>query len=186
MSDLTPRLAPSNKMLTNVIHIGDNFALTPTGAVITGEPSFEDYNTALYNCQTVANGCMWTLGDLLNYGENRGEWGDMYSQALELTQKSYDSLSRASRMSRLYPKAQRVPEVSWSHHLEAASLRDETARTTILHKAAEYGWSRDDLRQHVTTGLTSKTPARPSEPSLATCPECGHEFPAIVVTLKEQ
>jgi len=179
--DLTP--TPPVNMLTTAIHIGDNFALTPTGVVITGTPSFEDYNAALKNCQTVANGCMWTLGDLLNYGENRGEWGDMYSQALELTQKSYDSLSRASRMSRLYPRDQRVPEVSWSHHLEAAPLRDDTARTTILKKAAEYGWSRDDLRQHVQTGIPAKPPV---EPSLATCPECGHEFPVVVVTLKEQ
>jgi|TARA_R110002020_G_scaffold123753_3_gene280538 hypothetical protein len=151
------------------LQIGDGILMTPTGAVITGEISFDNYCSSLQTCQAVANGALWTLGDLLLYGENRGEWGDMYSQALDLTQKSYSTLVQAVRLSKAYPPETRVQEVSWSHHREALAEKDSEKRHAILLQAAAEGLNREGVRE-----LIVGTP--PPKSRATTCPQCGHQW----------
>ena len=149
--------------------IGNDIYMTPTGAIIDQDVSFDDFCIGLQNCQKVANGAMWTLGDLLVYGEGRGEWGHMYTQALDLTKKSYSTLTAAVRLSKAYPIEERVEDVSWSHHREALAEKDPALRRDILVQAADAGLSREGVRALI-SGETPPTPAT------KTCPKCGHEW----------
>ena len=112
---------------------------------------------------------MWALGDLLHYGDQRGDWGEMYTQALEVTQKSYSTLTKAAWVSRTYPPDQRVHSVSWSHHREAISEKDPVARHALLLRASVEGLSREAVRE---LAIGERPPTPPSH----TCPQCGHQW----------
>src|SRR5690606_10905108 len=79
------------------------------------------------------------------YGERR--YGEACSQAAEVgyaTQTLYNAASIASRIE----ISRRRENLSFSHHAEVAYLeRDE--QETLLDKAEENGWTRNDLRQAV-------------------------------------
>ena len=156
--------------LTVPLTVGDRLTLTESGLVVHGALTFDDFCHGLKKCQLVANGALWTLGDLLLYGETRGEWGEMYSQALDLTKKSYSTLTKAVYLSKHYPRAERVVAVSWSHHREAVSIADPVERRRVLEQAAAEGWTREQVRDHVRGTDTLPLPSR------HTCPSCGHQW----------
>ena len=70
--------------VTQAISLAPGMQMTPTGAIISDAITLADFFTGLKNCERVANWSMWALGDILCYGEARGDWGEMYSQALGL------------------------------------------------------------------------------------------------------
>ena len=161
--------------VTNVgeMEIAGGVTLTRMGAVIAKNMTSDEFCHGLQNCQKLANASMWAIGDLLVYGEGRGDWGEMYTQAIDLTQKSYTSLTQAAMLSKAYPIEDRVEDVSWSHHREALPLREPGARKEILELAASTGMSRDDVREHVKTGAE---PTTSNKPRKYTCPQCGHQW----------
>jgi len=168
---LTPTLlTDSGPLVPIAVPVGDHLTLTDVGLIINGPVTFDDFCNGLKKCQLVANGALWTLGDLLVYGESRGEWGEMYSQAIDLTKKSYSTLTQAVHLSKRYPHIERVAAVSWSHHREAAQITDPKERRQLLERAGAEGWSREQVRDHVRG--TDTTPAAP----LRTCPQCGHQW----------
>jgi hypothetical protein len=169
---LTPHiLTDSGQMGRIAVPVGAHLTLTEIGLVISGDLTFDDFCTGLKQCQGIANGALWTLGDLLVYGESRGEWGEMYSQALDLTKKSYSTLTQAVHISKRYPRNERVVAVSWSHHREAAQITDPQERRQLLERAGAEGWSREQVRDHVRgTDMAPTTPLRNS------CPKCGHQW----------
>jgi len=162
------------------IALDGGISLTPSGAVIEGQPTIEQFCSSLQKCYQLANVSMWAIGDLLLYGETRGDYGESYSQAIELTQKSYWSLSQAVRVSKAYPQNDRpfATKLSWSHHQEAAKIKDIDLRNVLLERAVAEGLSRDDLR-----GLSPKPEAVVTNDSNSTglsvvCPSCGRTFEA--------
>jgi hypothetical protein len=169
---MTDALIPTNSgpLAPIAVPVGTSLTLTESGLVISGDLTFDDFCNGLKQCQGIANGALWTLGDLLVYGESRGEWGEMYSQALDLTKKSYSTLTQAVHLSKRYPRTERVAAVSWSHHREAATIADPQERRQLLERAGAEGWSREQVRDHVRGTDTD------SAPPLRTCPQCGHKW----------
>ena len=142
--------------------------LTPNGAQITREVTFEEYSVALQQCQILANASVWSLGDLLNYGEHT--FGEKYSQSLDLTHKSYHTLVQTAYVSRQYPPEDRVTGVSWSHHREVVAMPNRDARRALLEEAAREGWNRDQIRERYRGDRAERPPAT------STCPKCGHQW----------
>jgi len=155
----------------HAITLAEGVVLTDSGCAIDHDISIEVFCSALQNVQALANATMWALGDLLLYGEARGDYGEMYTQALDATKKSYATLTQAVRISKAYPQPERVAAVSWSHHREAAGIKDPAVRSELLYQAAQEGWSRETLRERVQE-LKGDLPA----PALTTCPQCGHAW----------
>jgi len=153
------------------IALGPGVVLTRTGAVISDDISLEDWGHALGVCQAMANATMWSLGDLLVYGHEHAQWGETYSQFLDMTGKSYSSLTKAAYLARQYPHDERIEGLSWSHHMEAASIKDKDERHQLLTQAKDEGWTREQIHDH-RTGTDAKTLA----PAAHTCPSCGHQF----------
>ena len=108
--------------ISHSITLSRGISLTETGAVIDEGVSLDAWGEALQQCQSLANASIWALGDLLVYAQNHAEWGETYTQFLELTGKSYSTLTKASYLSRQYASTDRVEGLSWSHHMEAAAI----------------------------------------------------------------
>ena len=88
----------------------------------------------------------WAIGDWLNYGEQR--YGEMYAQALDDTQYSYQTLCNMKYVSSKFEISRRSGELSWSHHSDVAALPPKEA-DKWLERAAERDWSVRDLRAHL-------------------------------------
>tara|TARA_R110000824_G_C15094258_1_gene665646 strand:+ start:108 stop:671 length:564 start_codon:yes stop_codon:yes gene_type:complete len=154
---------------TTMIQLAHGIYATRTGATIKDNVTLEDFCTGISNCQALSNAATWALGDLISYGESRNDWGEMYTQALDLTQKSYSTLTNAVYVSNAYPPEERVDGLSWSHHREIASLKNLDERRTLLTQAVDEGWSREQLRD-------AAKGSRASAKKVTTCPKCGHEW----------
>jgi rubrerythrin len=152
--------------LTSGVCLADGIHLTPMGATIAPDITFDDYCEALARCQRLANATAWCVGDLILYGEER-EWGEKYTQAISETGKSVNTLMAAVSVSRAYPPEARVEAVSWSHHREAMRLKDPEARHAALETAASEGTSALALREKLSD---------PKPKATTTCPQCGHAW----------
>ena len=158
---------PAELQTTRRLQLVEGIYLTRQGAIIDPEAdiTIDNYLEAVSRCQQLSNATLWTLGDLLIYGEEQ-PWGEMYSQALDLTGKSIHTLHAAARVSRSYPMEDRLEGVSWSHHREALVLPTEERRAA-LENAVTSGVSAMSLRELLGPGKTKK---------LTVCPQCGHEW----------
>ena len=146
--------------------LSPSFTLVPTGLQVVGLPSLEEWTHVGQDLFRLANTTTWAIGDWLVHGEGRGDWGEMYAQAVDLTQKSYDTLVQCARVSRAFAPGARYRNLSWSHHQAVLSLEPD-ARQTILQHAEDQQWTRDDVREHVRSLRAGQTTPRHM------CPKCG-------------
>ena len=109
----------------------------------------------------------WAVGDWLVYGERRGDWGECYTQAIDLTKRSYGSLAQCARVSRGFNFEARFKSLSWSHHQAVLSLPADE-RHALLQRAEAEQWNRDDLREH----LREERAVAQTKPRHL-CPQCG-------------
>ena len=164
------------------VTLGGGITLTATGAVIEGEPTIDEFCSGLQNCYLMANATMWAIGDLLLYGEGRGDYGESYTQAVELTQKSYWTLSQAVRVSKAYPQNDRpfAMKLSWSHHQAALKVKEVDDRNKVLTQCADRGLSRDELREQLHENAEPKALTSGASPegktTDVTCPFCERSF----------
>ncbi|MFJ7268767.1 LmbU family transcriptional regulator [Streptomyces sp. NPDC099050] len=94
----------------------------------------------------IADSSSWWLGDWLIFGQDM--YPGRYRQAMEETGLDYKTLRNYAWIARRFPAAERHPKVSFQHHAEVASL-EPAKRAMWLERAAQEGWSRNTLRQHV-------------------------------------
>ncbi|MFZ3493768.1 LmbU family transcriptional regulator [Streptomyces sp. 5.8] len=94
----------------------------------------------------IADSSSWWLGDWLIFGQDM--YPGRYRQAMEETSLDYKTLRNYAWIARRFPAAERHPKVSFQHHAEVASL-EPAKRAMWLERAAQEGWSRNTLRQHL-------------------------------------
>jgi hypothetical protein len=131
------------------VALSQGFTLTPTGCTVEGQPSIDAYGEALARCGRLANASQWALGDLIVYGEGRGDWGEMYTQFVELSSRSYAQISQAARVSKTFPPGdmrEYAAHLSWSHHRALLSI-DRGERLGLLRQAQENEWNVETLKQ---------------------------------------
>ncbi len=129
---------PSTELLT----------MQPNGLRITGQPTFEVWHTYVRRIITVNNATLWTIGDLLNYGEGRADWGETWTQVLSGTEKSEDSLMSAMNVCKKFPHDRRRLDLSFAHHREVAAFTAEQ-QDRYLDLAEAGQWNVKQLREHV-------------------------------------
>lgn len=79
-------------------------------------------------------------GDWLLYGEGRGQWGHMYTQAMQETGQDYGTLRQEVWVSGRVQLCTRVHNLSWTHHRAVASLRpDEQERWLKFAESEKLG-----------------------------------------------
>ena len=80
--------------------LSPSFMLGPTGLQVRGVPTLAEWAHVGQTLFQLGNATAWAIGDWLLYGEGRGDWGETYTQAVDLTKRSYGSLAQCARVSR--------------------------------------------------------------------------------------
>ena len=129
-----------------VVHIVDGATLTRTGLTISGDMPYERWEFLGQKLEALHASVLWWWGDWLNYGE--AAYGQKYTQALDASGYSYQTLAQAAWVSKALPISRRLENLSWSHHMEVASM-EPAEQDAILGKASEHGMSQKELREFV-------------------------------------
>src|SRR5690349_21279091 len=91
--------------------------------------TFEEWQAMGRTLYQIGVSHIWWMGDWLNLGERR--FGEMYSQALDLTGLAYETLNKYKQVSARVPKDIRQADLSWSHHF-AVAYTEESLRGPLL------------------------------------------------------
>jgi hypothetical protein len=134
------------------------FELTPLGLAVYGEPSITEWVVFGRELFERRSAVQWTIGDWLNYGEARQDWGEKYDQALGGFEYDYDYLRNMAWVAKSVPSSRRRVTVSWSHHQVVAAL-PPGEQVAWLEQAEKNKWDRDTFREKV-----KPKPNRPAKP----------------------
>ena len=167
--DVTLPQRPPRTQTPPGLRLSDDVTLTPIGAHISDTITIESFIQAVQNANTLTTASLWALGDLIFYGEHRADWGETYTQAIDLSSRSEWTLSQSVRLAKAYPATERVLGVSWSHHRDALHLTDPDARKQMLETAAAQSLSREEMKGIM--GLSTQ-PRKHDR----CCPKCGHQW----------
>lgn len=124
----------------------DPFQITPVGLRLLHKPTFEEWVTFGRKLWSIRTAIQWCVGDWLVYGEGRGDWGETYAQAHEVTQYSEHTLANLAWVSDKVQISRRREDLSHSHHEAVAKLEPST-QAVVLQKAVIQKWSREDVRE---------------------------------------
>lgn len=75
------------------------------------------------------------IGDWLNYGDGKGEWGDTYTEAMRITGLEYKTLRDYASVSRKVQLSLRNDNLAYELHKKVAPLKDETEQKKWLQVA---------------------------------------------------
>ena len=77
------------------------------------------------------------IGDWLNYGEGKGEWGNAYESAMRITKLDYGVLRHYASVAKNVQLLTRVNNLSWDHHRKVAPLKTEEEKRKWLQVALQ-------------------------------------------------
>jgi len=136
------------------------FVMTTTGLVINGDPSFQEWEHCGRQLRLAEKAIHWAIGDWLNYGE--GRWGEMYAQAMDETDYSYQTLRVDKWLSDRIKLLRRRNNLSWSHHREVAAL-EPREQDYWLDVAESENLTRSELREAIRQGKRETREKRPEK-----------------------
>ena len=134
--------------------------LTATGIIFSGKITFEQWVGVGQYLERCEGAVQWWIGDWLNYGEGRPQWGDKYEQAISLFNREYKTLKNYKSVSRQVELSRRRDNLSFAHHVEIAYLPEQT-QDLLLDKAEPEA---PDKRPRMTTREMRKA-AREATPT---------------------
>lgn len=117
--------------------------ISRTGWIPPEDMAFDDWEHTLRGFIEAQNSLNWLVGDGLNYGERK--WGEMYAQAILVTDWAYQRLADAKWVAAAVPQENRRDNLTWTHHKHVAKL-PPVAQDEWLAQADENGWSTAELR----------------------------------------
>jgi len=145
MNSKTAEIADKNTEIES-FKPGSLIKETPTGTVFSPKVSYEVWAAYGEMLQKLEKSIRWRIGDWLNYGE--ANFSDKYSQAMDSTNLSYDSLIRSAVVSKKFPNWRRRQSLGWSHHREVLYL-EEKEQNHWLDYAEKNGLGERDLRGEI-------------------------------------
>lgn len=130
--------------------------LARTGLIISDGLSFGEWTRLGVSLQAIESGIQWVLGDWINYGESA--FGEKYSQAIETTGYTYQSLADIAYVCQRVTISRRRENLRFSHHREVAAL-DPSEQDALLDAAERGHWSVQKVREAVKIYRTALAPA---------------------------
>jgi len=125
------------------VHLGMRGRFTPTGLLLPDDMPVEEWLEVCEYLGLCQKAVLWWWGDALAFGERK--YGEMYSQALDATDYSYQALNDAVYVAKNVTFSRRRENLSWSHHREVAPLPPAEQEEWLL-RAEEEGLTRAALR----------------------------------------
>jgi hypothetical protein len=122
----------------------EQFDATPSGLIITGEPSYEVWEAYGAALCTIEGAMPFIIGDWLNFGH--ALYGEKYVQALtKWPDRKLQTLINYAYVARNVPMPRRREDVSFSVHAEVASL-EPAEQEDVLERAAEQELTVSEVR----------------------------------------
>jgi N6-adenosine-specific RNA methylase IME4 len=146
----TIRSAPPTPTDEQAIVTTPQFVVTPRGLSVVGTPTFDAWMQFGERLRDMGQALSWAVGDWIAYGEERGDWGERYTQALDARVMTYESLRVAAYVARRFAWPARHRNLSWSHHKAVAKFPPDAAQR-LLTMAETHNWSVAQLREQVRT-----------------------------------
>ena len=103
---------------------GNSYTITPSGIVFHGETSREDWVLLGEKLGKAGRSIGFLIGDWLNFGEVKGEWGNVYDEAMRITGMEYNTLAMYARVAKKVQFSTRVLNLAFETHRKVASLKD--------------------------------------------------------------
>lgn len=119
-----------------------NFRITPLGIEFHGDLSRDEWTQLGQKLGSAGRSIGFLIGDWLNYGDGRGEYGDTYTEAMRITGLDHVTLAMYSRVSRSIQIDTRVSKLAFELHRKVAALKDPEDQKKwlkIAEKQAEKG-----------------------------------------------
>lgn len=125
-----------------------SFVATPTGLIVNGSPSFDEWLAYGKHLQVINQSLQMLIGDWLNEGEKR--YGETYTQATNLfPENALSTIKNWKWVSGRVEKSARIDGLHYSHYLAVASVEGDVTRKAWLKEAKEKGWSSHMLQEKV-------------------------------------
>lgn len=105
--------------------------------------TFDEWSRLGRTLQQMEKSVMWWIGDWLRFGERK--YGETYTQAIDATGYSNDTLRQAKWVAGAYEPCERTHNLSWSHHKEVAAL-PRAERAEVLARAAAENLSTREVK----------------------------------------
>ena len=105
--------------IDNKLSLG-NFYFDKTGLVVTGSPTFEEWQNCGEFLKQAEKSVQFWIGDWLNYGEKK--YGETYSQAIDITGQEYQTIANQKWVSSKVEFSLRRENLSFGHHALVASM----------------------------------------------------------------
>jgi hypothetical protein len=132
--------------MSELIHT-EHVSLTSVGLTFLGTVSFDEWLGLMSTLVRMETAFQFAIGDALIYGESK--FGEKYSQAMDATGLSYQTLANLTWVSKHVPLSNRIDGVSWTHHRVVASV-DPCDQRDLLEMARDSKMSATDLSHHIT------------------------------------
>ena len=179
----------------------DGIVLAQQSLSVTKELTQDGWREAVRRLVAVERGAQWWLGDLLAAGAKK--YGTIYDDALTEPGYSYGYLRNLRTVALRVRSGARNPALPWAAHCHVARFHDAPeVQKQWLARAAENGWTPDELRKQIDNppkerptaftdpeasggkgGDTKEPPADGAttaggddDAKLVTCPNCGYEW----------
>lgn len=125
--------------------------LLEQGYVLPPDLSYDEWAGVLRLAEHIEAASPWWVCDAIAYG--RARFGEDYTQALPTAEEDphgvrQSRLKQAAWMAEKYPRNQRVPGLSYTHHRAVAEL-EPLERQALLREAAEQHLSTRQLIERV-------------------------------------
>ncbi len=137
-------------MKNEIVKIGDgNIQISSLGLQFNGDVPEQAIDELLQKFGTVTRGCMFILGDAINYAENK--WGDKYEHWIAVTGLEYQTLRNAGWIARKIELSRRRDTLTFEHHKLVARLEPDE-QTRWLDLAEREGFSKRRLAKSLLLG----------------------------------
>ena len=144
MTEVVPHEAPDGLALLSALRsLG---AATETSLDLPVDTTYEECEALGAVLGRAHRNVTWMIADWINHVE--AVFPDRYSQAVEATNLTPETLGNYARTARKVPRERRVPGVPFSVHTEVAPLEPKQ-QEEWLGKAKTKGWKREELRSHL-------------------------------------
>jgi len=137
------------------------FRFTPTGLLIDGDPTYDEWQGAGLFLSQALGAVHWWIGDWLNYGEAR--YGEMYAQALDDTRFDYGTLANDKWVAGRIESSRRHENLSFSHHQAVAKLETGEQDEWLAWAEGQQA-TRAELRKAISNGDDPATDPSPRMP----------------------
>lgn len=145
-----PNTSSSEIMNNEIVKTGDGtIQLSNLGVQFEGDVSEQAVDDLLRKAGTVARGCMFIIGDAINFAN--GKWGEKYDHWMQLTGLEYQTLRHASSIARKIDLCLRRHNLTYDHHKMIAPLPPDEQKQW-LDLAEKEGMSSRRLRKSLLLG----------------------------------